>query len=66
MIQRLSNSRHCNVGSMLGRRRRRRANIEPTLIQCFVLAGDIQPFTLGSNAFHIAKEYRHRRYHFIT
>ena len=28
-----------NVGSMLGRRRRRRANIEPTFGQCLVFAG---------------------------
>ena len=28
---------------MLGRRRRRRANIEPTLVQCFVFAGKSLP-----------------------
>ena len=33
-----SNTRHwTNIGSLLGRRRRRRANIEPTLVQCLVL-----------------------------
>ena len=35
-----ANTRHwTNVGSMLGRRRRRRANIDPTLVQCLAFAG---------------------------
>ena len=39
-----ANTRHwTNVGSMLGRRRRRRANIDPTLVQSLVFAGRVLP-----------------------
>ena len=35
-----ASTRHwTNAGSMLGRRRRRRANIDPALVQCLVFAG---------------------------
>ena len=38
---RVANTRHwTNVGLMLGRRRRRRPNINPTLAQCLVFAGE--------------------------
>ena len=43
------NTRHwTNVGLMLGRRRRRRSNIDPTLVQCLVFSGTFPhlfPFT---------------------
>ena len=36
-----------NVGLMLGRRRRRRVNIGPTLVQCLVFAGYVDLMCMG-------------------
>ena len=54
-----ANTRHStNVGSKLGRRRRRRANIDPTLFQCLVFAGKDNPLPGMTGPPHLLFIYR--------